>query len=59
MAFSLVMFLNDSNEMCSALNILEIFGNLSGLILNVEKCEGLWLGRSKHLQYISLQFIWN
>ena len=45
-----ILFLNDSNEMCSALNILEIFGNLSGLILNVEKCEGLWLGRSKHLQ---------
>ena len=45
-----ILFLNDRNEMCSALNILEIFGNLSGLILNLEKCEGLWLGRSKHLQ---------
>ena len=32
-----ILFLNDRNEMCSALNILEIFGNLSSLILNVEK----------------------
>ena len=46
-----ILFLNNRNEMCSALNILEIFGNLSGLTLNVEKCEGLWLGRSKHLQW--------
>ena len=45
-----MLFLNNRNEICSALNILEIFRNLSGLILNVEKCEGLWLGRSKHLQ---------
>ena len=45
-----VLFLNNRNEMCSALNILEIFGNLSGLILNLEKGEGLWLGQSKHLQ---------
>ena len=45
-----ILFLNDRNEVCSALNIVEIFGNLSGLILNVEKCEGLWLGRNKHLQ---------
>ena len=44
-----ILLLNNRNEMCSAL-LLEIFGNLSGLILNVEKCEGLWLGRSKHLQ---------
>ena len=36
-----ILFLNDRNEMCSALNIFEIFGYLSGLILNVEKCEGL------------------
>ena len=45
-----ILFLNDKNELCSALNILEIFGRMSGLILNIEKCEGLWLGRSKFLQ---------
>ena len=41
------MFMNDRNEMCSALNILEKFGDVSGLKLNVEKCEGFWLGREK------------
>ena len=45
-----ILFLNHKNELCSALNILEIFGRMSGLILNIEKCEGLWLGRSKFLQ---------
>ena len=45
-----ILFLNDKNELCSALNILKIFGRMSGLILNVEKCEGLWLGRNKFLQ---------
>ena len=44
------IFLNNRAEFCSALNILEIYGNLSGLILNTEKCEGLWLGRDKALQ---------
>ena len=36
--------------MCSALNILEKFGEISGLKLNVQKCEGFWLGRDKLLQ---------
>ena len=36
-----ILFLNNRAEFCSALNILEIYGNLSGLILNIEKCEGL------------------
>ena len=44
------MLMMASCFLITALNILEISGNLSGLILNVEKCEGLWLGRSKHLQ---------
>ena len=45
-----ILFLNNRAEFCSALNILEIYGNHSGLILNVEKYEGLWLGRDKALQ---------
>ena len=44
------MFLNNRNEMCSALNILEQFGKISGLKLSVDKCEGFWLGRDKVLQ---------
>ena len=45
-----IMFMNDRNEMCSALNIFKKFGDVSGLILNVEKCEGFWLGREKMQQ---------
>ena len=45
-----ILFLNNRNEFCSALNILEIFGSLSGLKLNMEKCEGFWLGSDKALQ---------
>ena len=47
-----ILFFNNRAEFCSALNILEVYGNLSGLILNIEKCEGLWLWRDKALQLI-------
>ena len=30
------------------MNIIEEFGNLSGLKLNKNKTEGTWLGRLKH-----------
>jgi hypothetical protein len=30
------------------MNIIEEFGNLSGLKLNKNKTEGIWLGRLKH-----------
>jgi hypothetical protein len=30
------------------MNIIEEFGNLSGLKLNKYKTEGIWLGRLKH-----------
>ena len=36
-----ILFLNNRNEFCSALNILETLGTFSGLKLNIEKCEGL------------------
>ncbi len=45
-----VLFLNNRNEMCSALNLLRKFGYVSGLALNTEKCEGFWLGADKKLQ---------
>ena len=44
-ADDMVLFLNDKNELCSAINILESFGKKSGLILNIPKCEGLMLGK--------------
>jgi hypothetical protein len=42
------LFLRSKNEISIALNIMEIFGNLSGLKLNRNKTEGIWLGRLKH-----------
>ena len=45
-----VLFLNNKLELGSALNILEKFGKLSGLKLNLGKCEGFWLGKDKALQ---------
>ena len=45
-----ILFLNSNSEVCSALNILKGIGQLSGLILNIDKCEGLWLGKDKNLQ---------
>ena len=46
-----IMFLNKRTELCSALGILRDFGRVSGLKLNIEKCEGFWLGKDKKLQY--------
>ena len=45
-----IVFLNDKNELCTALNILRQFGRISGLNLNLSKCEGLWLGKDKNRQ---------
>ncbi len=45
-----ILFLNNKTEVCSAINILETFGQLSGLILNKDKCQGFWLGKDKLLQ---------
>ena len=45
-----IVFLNDKNELCTALNILRQFGKISGLNLNLSKCEGLWLGKDKNRQ---------
>jgi hypothetical protein len=35
------------------MNIIEEFGNLSGLKLNKYKTEGIWLGRLKHTKDIT------
>jgi hypothetical protein len=42
------LFLKSKNEISIALNIIEIFENLSGLKLNRSKTEGGWLSRLKH-----------
>jgi hypothetical protein len=37
-----------STEIPLALNEIEIFGSFSGLIMNKDKTEGLWIGKLKH-----------
>ena len=46
-----IMLLNDINELCAVINILDKFGEVSGLKLNLSKCEGLWLGKDKGRQH--------
>jgi hypothetical protein len=43
-----ILFLKSKHEITIAMNIIEEFGNLSGLKLNKNKTEGIWLGRLKH-----------
>ena len=45
-----ILFINNKNEICCALAILEKYGQFSGLLLNIKKCEALWLGKDKALQ---------
>ncbi len=45
-----ILFINDKTELCTVINLLNDYGNISGLELNIIKCEGLWLGRDKHKQ---------
>ena len=42
-----IMLFSDINELCAVINILDEFGKVSGLKLNLSKCEGLWLGKDK------------
>ena len=42
------LFLKSKQDVSIAMNIIEIFGNYSGLKLNKNKTDGIWLGRLKH-----------
>ena len=42
------LFLKSKSEIHIALNLIEVFGTLSGLKLNRNKTEGIWLGALKH-----------
>lgn len=43
-------FVKSKQEIKVALNIIEIFGSLSGLKLNRDKTVGIWLGNLKHVK---------
>ena len=53
------LFLKSKQEVSLALNIIEIFGTLSGLKLNRSKTEGIWLGRLKHCREKFENINWN
>lgn len=40
-------FCKDKNDVVAAMNEIEIFGSFSGLLLNRNKTEGLWIGKLK------------
>ena len=42
------VFLRNEQAIKNCLNIITEFGNVSGLKLNLEKTEGLWLGRGRN-----------
>ena len=44
------LFFNSKTEIPLALNEIEIFGSFSGLIMNKDKTEGLWIGKLKHCE---------
>lgn len=41
------LFLGSKDEIVNALNLIETFGTFSGLKLNREKTEGIWVGKLK------------
>ena len=45
-----VLFLNNEGEIHEAIRLITRFENVAGTLLNVDKCEGLWLGAHKYRQ---------
>ena len=42
------LFLSNKKEIKAAMNEIEIFGSFSGLTLNKNKTEGIWIGKLKN-----------
>ena len=42
------LYFNSKNDISVAMNEIEIFGTFSGLMINRNKTEGLWIGKLKH-----------
>jgi len=45
------LFLKNENEVRSSRTIIHDFGNHSGIKLNINKTDGMWLGRCKERKY--------
>ena len=44
-----MLFINNLDELRHAINILNEYGEVAGLVLNLGKCEGMTIGRNRHL----------
>ena len=42
------LLLRNTHEMRLAINMVDHFGSVAGTQLNLEKCEGLWIGSYKN-----------
>jgi hypothetical protein len=42
------LYFNSKNDISVAMNEIEIFGTFSGLMINRNKTEGLWIGKLRH-----------
>ena len=51
-----ILYLNDKNELCTALSIVTEFGKVAGTILNTSKCEAMFLGKLKNRDYNKTSF---
>ena len=45
-----VLCMNNEREVKKCIDIINEFGMISGMQLNLSKCEGLWIGNLKHRQ---------
>ena len=43
-----IMFLEDENSICRLIRLLKTFGDFSGLKVNKEKSDAMWLGSKRH-----------
>ena len=53
-----ILLNNNRNSVGRALNVLDNFGNLSGLRLNSSKTKALWLGPWRHCKETPFGFQW-
>lgn len=57
-ADDITLFLEDEKDLQEALQIFDIFSRASGLSMNVNKCEAMWLGSKKYCQDTYHNFAW-
>ena len=57
-ADDITLFLSDEHDLTNALSIFRAFRGVSGLEINISKCEAMWLGSNKNRRDIHHNFNW-